>query len=66
MGAELEAMFAALERLLRALHPHGIPGRTAAAMGRLRALFLRAAPGTTDATLLTQVFEHAARELSRR
>ena len=66
VGAELEAMFAALERLLRALHPHGIPGRTAAAMGRLRALFLRAAPGTTDATLLTQVFEHAARELSRR
>ena len=66
VGAELEAMFAALERLLRALHPHGIPGRTAAAMGRLRALFLRAAPSTADAALLTQVFEHAARDLAAR
>ena len=66
VGAELEAMFTALERLLRALHPHGIPGRTAAAMGRLRALFLRAAPGTADAALLTQVFEHAAREIAAR
>ena len=66
VGAELEAMFTALERLLRALHPHGIPGRTAPAMGRLRALFLRAAPGTADAALLTQVFEHAARELAAR
>ena len=66
VGSELEAMFAALERLLRALHPHGIPGRTAAAMARLRALFLRAAPGTADAALLTQVFEHAAREIVAR
>jgi len=66
VGAELEAMFIALERLLRALHPHGIPGRTAAAMGRLRALFLRATPGTADAALLTQVFEHAAREIAAR
>ena len=62
-GVESEAMFAALLRMLEALHAPPIPGRTNVLMARLRALFLRAAPRADEAAVLTQLFEHLARRV---
>jgi TrmH family RNA methyltransferase len=65
-GAELEPLFAALYRMLEALHGTLIPGRTAVLMSRLRALLLRAAPRPDEAVLLADLFEHIARTLDTR
>ncbi|HWE61530.1 MAG TPA: hypothetical protein VHB98_07450, partial [Chloroflexota bacterium] len=65
-GAELEAMFDALHRMLEALHGTLIPGRTKVLMARVRALLLRAAPRTDEVALLTQLFEHIAHRVHPR
>ena len=66
VARDLEPLFDAISRLISALHDPPIEGRTNAAMSRVRAMFLRAAPRADETRLLTTIFEHAARELGRR
>jgi TrmH family RNA methyltransferase len=61
--AAVEQLMDAFERLVTALHGQAIGGRTAVLRRRVRALLLRAVPSNDEATLLVQVFEHAARRL---
>lgn len=63
-GAALEALFDALYRMLRAVYPDHIAGRTNVTIARLRALLLRAVPRAAEAALLTQLSEHIAHALS--
>jgi TrmH family RNA methyltransferase len=65
-ASDLEPLYDAMSRLFSALHDPPIEGRTNAAMSRMRAMFLRAAPRVDESRLLTTIFEHAARELGRR
>lgn len=60
-GEEREAMFDALEALLRSLYPDTTPERLAGAMARLRAMLLRAAPRQVEARAFTNLCRHAAR-----
>ncbi|BDG59328.1 RNA methyltransferase [Caldinitratiruptor microaerophilus] len=60
-GAAREAMFAALDDMLRALYPGTTESRLGAAVSRLRAIVLRAAPRADEARLLSHLFRHIAR-----
>lgn len=60
-GAAREAMFAALDDMLRALYPGTTESRLGAAVSRLRAIVLRAAPRADEAKLLSHLFRHIAR-----
>jgi hypothetical protein len=51
--------------MLQALHTPPIEGRTNAALGRLRALLLRAGPRKDEVAWLQDLFEHLARAVSR-
>jgi TrmH family RNA methyltransferase len=59
----LDHLMGAFVRMVAALHEQAIAGRTAMLSRRVRALLLRAVPSATEAELLVQVFEHAARRL---
>jgi TrmH family RNA methyltransferase len=59
-GAEMESLFDSLRLTLEVLHPIQISGRTENTISRLRALFMRAAPTSAEAALLTSIFGHIA------
>jgi TrmH family RNA methyltransferase len=65
-GAELNGLFEAATRMYGALHQDSIEGQTRAAIARLRALILRAAPRKDEVAQLTSIFEHVARSPRRR
>lgn len=60
-GSAREAMFAALDDMLCALYPGTTESRLDAAVSRLRAIVLRAAPRADEARLLSHLFRHVAR-----
>lgn len=62
-GDSREAMFAALEAMLRSLYPGTTEERLAGAMQRLRAMLMRAAPRQAEARAFTNLCRHAARAL---
>jgi tRNA C32,U32 (ribose-2'-O)-methylase TrmJ len=64
-AAELDALFEACRRTLVELYEPHIPGRTKVTIARMRALLLRAAPRSDEARLLTTMFEHIVRKISR-
>lgn len=63
--AEEEAMFAALAQMVQALQPKINPSQLERAVGRMRAVLLRAAPRTAEAAMLTRLFTQAAGRLRR-
>lgn len=62
-GPEREAMFAALEELLRTLYPGTTEIRLSGALSRLRTMLMRALPRTEEAAALTNLCRHAVRRL---
>lgn len=62
-GPEREAMFAALEDLLRTLYPGTTETRLGGALSRLRTMLMRALPRTEEAAALTNLCRHAIRRL---
>lgn len=62
-GEAREAMFAALEAMLRSLYPDTSEARLTGAMARLRAMLMRAAPRQAEARAFTNLCRHAARVL---
>lgn len=62
-GPEREAMFAALEELLRTLYPGTTDVRLSGALSRLRTMLMRALPRTEEAAALTNLCRHAIRRL---
>lgn len=60
-GADRTAMFAALADLLQGLYRATSDGRMDAALSRLRAILLRAAPRADEARMLTHLFRHLGR-----
>lgn len=60
-GADRTAMFAALADLLQGLYRSTSDGRMDAALSRLRAILLRAAPRADEARMLTDLFRHLGR-----
>lgn len=64
-GPEREAMFGALEELLRTLYPGTTESRLAGAVSRLRTMLMRAIPRSEEAAALTNLCRHAIRTLRR-
>lgn len=64
-GPGREAMFAALEELLRTLYPGTTDTRLSGALSRLRTMLMRALPRTEEAAALTNLCRHAVRRLAR-
>ncbi|HWI52570.1 MAG TPA: TrmH family RNA methyltransferase [Symbiobacteriaceae bacterium] len=62
-GPDREAMFGALEELLRALYPGTTEARLGASLSRLRTMLMRAIPRTEEAAALTNLCRHAVRVL---
>ncbi|MDF2631112.1 MAG: tRNA/rRNA methyltransferase [Symbiobacteriaceae bacterium] len=62
-GPEREAMFAALEELLRTLYPGTTEVRLGGALSRLRTMLMRAVPRTEETAALTNLCRHAVRRL---
>lgn len=64
-GPDREAMFAALEELLRTLYPGTTQTRLGGALSRLRTMLMRAQPRTEEAQALTNLCRHAVRRLTQ-
>lgn len=64
-GTEREALFAAVDTLLRTLYPGGSAARREQSLARLRTLLMRAEPRTEEAAALTNLLRHAARASER-
>ncbi|HWI64868.1 MAG TPA: TrmH family RNA methyltransferase [Symbiobacteriaceae bacterium] len=64
-GPEREAMFGAIEELLRTLYPGTTEARLSASLSRLRTMLMRAIPRTEEAAALTNLCRHAVRALQR-
>ncbi|MEI6046313.1 MAG: TrmH family RNA methyltransferase [Chloroflexota bacterium] len=62
-GSDREEMFAALTRMLRALHPDSTDLKMTYSMARLRAILLRAAPRREESRLLAHLFQHITRRV---